>query len=152
MKKWYTVLFALVLIGFGAAVYAAPPGEEAVSSDSNMGGQTLHHHPFWGRLDLSQEQKQQMRAVWNRYRNDVHDLRYDLMEKRVEARKLFTDPKADQAAILAKERELNGLRQKLMERTMQAKLEWRSILTPEQIAKLDSMPRRHGMGRCRGMM
>ena len=100
----------------------------------------------------SQEQKQQMRAVWNRYRNDVHDLRYNLMEKRIEARKLFTDPKADQAAILAKERELNGLRQKLMERTMQAKLEWRSILTPEQIAKLDSMPRRHATGRCQGMM
>ena len=67
-------------------------------------------------------------------------------------RKLFTDPKADQAALLAKERELAALRQKLTEIRVQASLEWRSILTPEQIQKLDRMPRRKGMGRGFGMM
>jgi Spy/CpxP family protein refolding chaperone len=77
------------------------------------------------------------------------------MEKRVEMRKLFTDPKADQATLLSKEKELSALREKLMERRAQAMLEWRSILTPEQIQKLDMMPRGRGMsgmGRGRGMM
>ncbi len=93
--------------------------------------------------------------MWSRFHTDVHDLRYTLMEKRVEMRKLFTDPKTDQATLLSKEKELGGLRQKLMERRAQAMLEWRSILTPEQIQKLDMMPRGRGMsgmGRGRGMM
>jgi len=72
------------------------------------------------------------------------------MEKRVEMRKLFTDPKADQATLLSKERELSAMRQKLMERRAQAILEWRSILTPEQIQKLDMMPRGRGMSGSRG--
>jgi Spy/CpxP family protein refolding chaperone len=70
----------------------------------------------------------------------------------MEMRKLYTDPKADQAALMAKEKELAGLRDKLMERRFQAGLEFRSILTPEQIQKLDRMPHRGMMGRGPNMM
>ncbi len=153
MKKLHVVFLALLLVALGTVVYAAPPGPDAAASpDGNLQGRAWHHHPFGVRLDLSKEQKDRMREVWNRYRTDVHDLRYDLMEKRVEAKKLFTDPKTDQATLVSKEKELNGLREKLMERRTQAKLEWRSILTPEQIQKLDRMPGRRAMSHGREMM
>ena len=155
MKKLYVVLLAAVFIALGTAAYAAPsgPGETASPEEGRLEGRSMHRH-FVGKLDLSQEQRERMRDVWGRFRTDVHDLRYTLMEKRLEMRKLFTDPKTDQAALLSKGKELSGLRQKLDERRTQAMLEWRSILTPEQIQKLDLMPGRHGMvgmGR-RGMM
>jgi Spy/CpxP family protein refolding chaperone len=155
MKKLYAVLLAAVLIALGTAVYAAPSGPGDAGSPGGFQGQASHHHPFFDKLNLSQEQKERAREVWSRFHTDVHDLRYGLMEKRVEMRKLFTDPKADQATLLSKERELSAMRQKLMERRAQAMLEWRSILTPEQIQKLDMMPRGRGMsgmGRGRGTM
>ncbi|HUJ67968.1 MAG TPA: Spy/CpxP family protein refolding chaperone [Syntrophorhabdales bacterium] len=154
MKKLYAVLLAAVLVAIGTAVYAVPsdPGRTG-SPEGRPDGRSMHHHSFLGRLDLSQEQKERMHEVWSHYHSDVHDLRYAVMEKRLEVRKLFTDPKVDQAALLSKEKELSGLRQKLEERRTQAMLEWRSILTPEQIQKLDVMPRgASGMYRGRGMM
>lgn len=45
--------------------------------------------------------------------------------------------------LLAKQKEISGLRQQLSEKKAQMKIEWRRILTPEQIAKLDKMPHRH---------
>jgi len=58
-------------------------------------------------------------------------------------RKLFTDPKTDDAALLAKHKEISKLRQQLSDKKAGMKIEWRKILTPEQIAKLDRIPLRH---------
>jgi len=79
-------------------------------------------------------------------------MKYDLMVRRMEMKKLFTDPKADQAALVAKEKELSGVREKLMEKRFQAGLEVRSILTAEQIQKLDRMSHGRRAGRGFGMM
>ena len=151
MKKVQALFLVLVLAVFATAAYAAPTDPGQASSDPGFQGRT-HHQSFWSHLDLSKEQKEKMHDVWSRYKADTHDLKYDLMGRRVEMRKLFTDPKVDQAALLAKEKELAALRQKMAERRVQAGLEWRSILTPEQIQKLDGMPHRRGMGRGFGVM
>lgn len=163
MKKVYGLFLVLALVVLAGAVYAAPADREP-GRDDGLGAQGgwMHHRGMRGdcigrmafdsRLDLSKEQKDKMRDIWDRYRADTRNLKYDLMERRVEMRRLFTDPKADQASLLAKEKELAGLRQRLMERRAQATLEWRSILTPEQIEKLDRMPHERGMGRGFGMM
>jgi Spy/CpxP family protein refolding chaperone len=58
-------------------------------------------------------------------------------------RKLFTDPKTDDATLLAKQEEISKLRQQLSDKKAGMKIEWRKILTPEQIAKLDRIPHRH---------
>ena len=99
-------------------------------------------------LNLSPEQKEKMKESRSRYHSDTRDLRYDLAAKRLEMRKLFTDPKTDDATLLAKQKETSELRQQLRDKKAQKKIEWRRILTPEQIAKLDQMPHRQGaMGR-----
>ena len=74
---------------------------------------------------------------------DTHDLRYDIKMKRVEAQKLFTDPKTDDATLLAKEKELNALKHQLMDKKAEMKVEWRKILNPEQIRMFDRIHRHH---------
>ena len=100
-------------------------------------------------LNLSEDQIAKMKELRVRFHNDTRDLRYNLAIKRVEMRKLFTDPNSTDPVILAKQKEVNGLRMQLMEKMGQMKIEWRKILTPEQIAKLDRLPhkwhgKRHG--------
>src|SRR5574340_209919 len=57
-----------------------------------------------------------------------------LVAKRLELQSLWTDPKADPNAILAKEKELRNLKDQMMDKVVQMKLEARKFLTPEQIA------------------
>ncbi len=83
-----------------------------------------------------------MRALRDRFYNETRDLRYDMAQKRLEMRKLFMDPKTDDATLLAKQKEMSALRQKLQDKMAQMMIEGRKILTPEQLQKLDRM----GMG------
>jgi Spy/CpxP family protein refolding chaperone len=153
MKKVHALFLALALVFFATASYAAPPDQgPANGPDPGVRARHMQHREFGAYLDLSKEQRDRMRDVWGRFQADTHDLKYDLMGRRLEMRKLFTDPKVDQTALAAKEKELSGLQQKLMERRTQAMLEWRSVLTPDQIRKLDRMPHRRGMEGGFGMM
>jgi Spy/CpxP family protein refolding chaperone len=139
MKKVFMIFFVLVV---SAAVvgtaYAIQPGERP-GSHKEFG--------FKKYLNLSDEQLAKMKELRNRFRDETRDLRYSLAIKRLEMRKLYTDPKTDDATLLAKQKEISKLRQQLWDKKAQKKIEWRKILTPEQIAKLDRMPhRRHAKG------
>lgn len=100
-------------------------------------------------LNLSEEQVTKMKELRTRYHNETRDLKYNIAMKKLEMRKLSTDPKTSDSMLLAKQKELNGQRIQLMEKRGQMRIEWRKILTTEQIAKLDRMPhkghgKRHG--------
>jgi Spy/CpxP family protein refolding chaperone len=95
-------------------------------------------------LDLSKEQLSKMRELANRTFQEIRGPRYEVLQKGLEMRMLFTDPKVDEATLLAKQKELSSLRQKLMNRMAQMMIEGRRILTPEQIQKLDRIPMGHG--------
>jgi Spy/CpxP family protein refolding chaperone len=165
MKKWCLPVLALLLVFMGTVVFAAPldpapAGPPAPSSGfRQFEPGDVHRGPGSGfgawrgivsYLGLSQEQVTRMRELRSRLRTETHDLRYDLAVKRLEMRKLFTDPKVDDATLLAKQKEVSSLRQKLMDKRAQMMIESRKILTPEQIQKLDRMPMGHGMGRGMG--
>ncbi len=107
------------------------------------------HGPWGGMigyLNLSQDQVAKMRDIWKRYYLDTRNLRYDLMQKRIEMRKLFTDPKVDAGTLMAKQKELASIRARLMDRRAQAMIECRSLLTPEQLQRLDILMMSHRMG------
>jgi len=142
MKKIYSILIALLFVGFTAAAFAAPPdpGKPGPQGFQKHAG----FHAFGLRLNLTQDQREKMKELRKNFWADTHDLRYDIKMKRVEVQKLFTDPKTDDATLLAKEKELNGLKSQLMDKKAEMKVEWRKILTPEQIRMLDRMHRHHG--------
>ena len=135
MKKASVIIIVLIVsMALAAAVYALPP-EKGPGSHKKFG--------FKKYLNLSDEQLAKMKDLRNRFRDETRDLRYSLAIKRLEMRKLFTDPKTDDATLLAKQREISKLRQQLSDKRAQMKIEWRKILTPDQIAKLDRMPHKH---------
>lgn len=139
MKKAFMIIVVLVAsLVVAASAYAL-----------QTEGRPSHHKEFGFKkhLNLSDEQLAKMKELKNRFRDETRDLRYGLAIKRIEMRKLFTDPKTDDATLLAKQKGISKLRQQLSDRRGQMKIEWRKILTPEQIAKLDRMPhKQHARG------
>ncbi len=136
------------------------PAEAGPAMEGHMGheghsmpmmGQKGHeeHKGHWASfLNLSEEQKAKIKDIHTRFYAETRGLRYDLIEKRVELRRLFLDPKTDAAAVMAKEREVSVLRQKLGDAMARMMVDWRGVLTPEQLQKLDMMSLAHheGMG------
>jgi Spy/CpxP family protein refolding chaperone len=164
MKKWYLGMVVLFLFGLATVVFAAPPDQAPPDQGTaqqqgmmhegmgheGMGHEGMMHHGMHHEgmmhhgFKFTPEQKAKMREIWKTFWADTHDLRYDMKVKRLELRKLFTDPKADNGVLLAKEKELNAMRLKLMDRKAEMKIEWRKVLTPEQIAMLDRPEGRFG--------
>jgi Spy/CpxP family protein refolding chaperone len=135
MKKALITIVTLALsVAAAMSAYALQPSE-IPGSQKEFG--------FKKYLGLSDEPLAKMKELKNSFRNDTRDLRYNLVIKRLEMRKLFTDPKTDDATLLAKQKEISKLRQQLSDKKAGMKIDWRKILTPEQIAKLDRIPHRH---------
>ena len=165
MKRSCVLVLAAFLMVLTTAAFAAPPdpappvppqmqgpwaqGGAHPQMQSPWGGPA--RHGFGAFLNLTQEQRDRMKEIRSRFRADTHDLKYDIRLKHLEMRKLFTDPKTDDQTLLAKQKELSMLVQKLMDKKAQMKIEWRHVLTPEQIQKLDRMPKGHGMRHHPGM-
>ena len=84
-------------------------------------------------LNLSQEQKEKMKELRSRYYSDTRDLKYDLAAKRLEMRKLFTDPRTDEPTLLAKQKELNNLRQQLLEKSHRGSWSGANSLPPSKL-------------------
>jgi Spy/CpxP family protein refolding chaperone len=91
-------------------------------------------------LKLSKEQKGMIKEIKSRRHDEIRELRYELAMKHLEVQRLFTDPKTGDAAIEAKEKELSVLTTRLFEKMAQMRLQWRKILTAEQLQKLDRLP------------
>ncbi len=159
MKKLYVAMVALAMLTFGtSAVFAFGPGFDH-GAGGGPGYGCIHgtgfgpgHGPGYGprmaqALNLSKEQMDKMFELQGRSFNEMRGLRYDLFQKRLEARNMYTDPKVDEATIAAKQKEISSLQQKLHDRMAQLRLEQRRILTPEQLKKLNELQASRGFGR-----
>jgi Spy/CpxP family protein refolding chaperone len=136
MKRWYAgMAVAVLFVALAVTVYAGPGG---MGPGMGPGG--------YAYLNLSQDQMDKMWQLKNKYYNDTQATRYQMFQKQVELRKLYADPKADGAAIAAKEQEVSSLQQQLSDTMAQMRLEQRSFLTPEQIQKLKEAPYGYGRG------
>ena len=140
MKKAMIALGLAVVMLFGVAyVYAQDP-----RSTPRHGW--MPDQESWGqgkRLNLTPEQKAKFQELRRKFIEENAQLIGGLMAKRLELRSLWTDPKADSQAILAKEKELRDLQNRMKDKIIQYRLEARNSLTPEQIEKLGLMG---GMG------
>ena len=159
MKRWHLGTLLIVIMVFvtvGSTVLAFGPGGRHRSSDCIgtdacvVGPKGWYHGPSGvaADLNLSKEQMDKMWQTTEKFRTDTQKLRYELFQKRFEMKALFTDPKVDDAAIMAKEREISSLRQSMGEKIVQFRLAQRKILTPEQLQKLSEArlePRFDGM-------
>ena len=129
MKKMIIALGLAVVMLLGVTyVYAQGPG---------MGPGHRGMHESWGPgkdYPLTPEQKTKLQELRQKFREENAKLIGALVTKRLELQSLWTDPKADNKAILDKEKELRELQNQLRDKGIQMKLEARKFLTPEQIA------------------
>jgi Spy/CpxP family protein refolding chaperone len=156
MKKYGVVMFVGFLLSVSVLVFA---GE---SIDMGMGGPhslgTLHRdppggpqpmagpppmmspHPMDGpplcdKLNLSTEQMDKMWQLEEKLRSDTGTMRYEVFKREMELKKLYTDPKVEDAIILAKQKELSAVREKVDMKMMEFMLAQKKILTAEQLKK-----------------
>jgi len=112
----------------------------------------MHGEKSWGHgktLNLTPEQKAKFQELRRKFIAENGQLIGGLVAKRLELGSLWTDPKADSQAILAKEKELRDLQNRLKDKIVEYRLEARKSLTPEQIEKLGMMGGR-SFGHCSG--
>jgi Spy/CpxP family protein refolding chaperone len=106
--------------------------------------------------NLTSEQKAKFQELRRKFNEETAQLRGALVTKRVELQSLWTNPNADPKAIVDKEKELRDLQNQMKDKAVQAKLEARKFLTPEQIQESGpgmgrGFGRGHMMGHGRGM-
>jgi len=149
MRKTIVLLGLVALMVLGVAyAYAQGPG-----SGPGRGGM----HESWGPgrdYPLTSEQKAKFQELRRKFREENAKLIGAMVTKKLELRSLWTDPKADSKAILDKEKELRDLKNQLMDKAVQMRLEARKFLTPEQIQNWNPgrrMGRGHRMGFGHGM-
>ncbi len=79
-----------------------------------------------------------MQALREANWKEITPLQNELMNKRFELRSLWAQPNPDQEKILAKQKEVNTLREKIQEKATKHRLEMQQILTPDQQAQLSA--------------
>jgi Spy/CpxP family protein refolding chaperone len=148
MKKWHVGLMVVLFVALTTSVFAfAPrgggPGQgqgfgqgPCAAGSGGPGCAGMGRGGFGAALNLSKEQMDKMWQLRETFRNDTQPLRHELFQKKFDLRKLYTDPNTDEATLLAKQKEVNALRQQMQDKMVQFKLEQRKVFTPEQLKKL----------------
>jgi Spy/CpxP family protein refolding chaperone len=155
MKKLYVVLAGVFFVALAATAFAFGPGGTAMMGKGgygvHRGGEMdpgfMGHGP---KLDLSTEQLAAMKQIREKYRVDTEALRNECIQKNVELKTVYADPNANDAAILAKQKEVDTLQQKMQAKMVQLRLEQRKIFTPEQLKKMGEAAQEFGNGKGRG--
>ena len=144
MKKTATIIGTLVLVvvlampvfaynrgwGKGRGIGIGPEGRQAPCCENIP--------------NLTPEQSAKLKELREQHDKEILPLKNELTAKRAELRNLWSQSDPDEAAIKAKEQEINDLRNKLQDKMTGHRLEVGKIFTPEQRAQLQSS--RQGRG------
>ncbi len=172
MKKLYVAIGLVALVALATASFAVGPGpttdEPCVGCPGpgagygpGAGGGPGWHRgygpgagrgPGWwaSELNLTKEQEDKLIELRKRQWEATKALRDQMYQKRQEMRSLFANPGTDDATIIAKQKELSGLQQKMQEAMVQFRLEERKVFTPEQLNKMKDLRYGYGRGAGRG--
>lgn len=98
-------------------------------------------------LGLSADQQKQVTELQSKHEADVAPLRAQIEGKRAELQALWSTPSPDRRAILAKQAEMEPLRERIQAAHVDFHLAVQKLLTPEQRERWTSM---RGPGYCAG--
>jgi zinc resistance-associated protein len=128
---WLLAVALVLSLGLAAAVYAAGPM-----------GMGMGHGP--GMMNLTPDQAGKFFDLKEKFRTDTASLRKNLLIKHLEMKPLWKAENPDEKAILAKQKEINALRDQMMEKSVAFRLEARKI--SPQLAFGRGMGMGHGGG------
>ena len=118
----------LLILGFETAL-AAPWGGKVARG---------WFGPWWlsrgvlNTLDLTEEQKESLKALEEKTFDELLDIKQELMRKTWELRRLWAEDAPDEEKINAKNAEITALRLRLKETLKKCQEGLNNILTPEQ--------------------
>ena len=140
MKKVMTIVAVIalaVIVSSPAMAYRGMGG----GFDRGPGGYAMMD-PARG-LDLTAEQTQKINAMREAHLKEIKPLQDQIYAKSGDLRLLWLAKTPDQEKILALQKEVRNLRDQWTDKMTGFRLEARKVLTPEQLAKVQS----YGVGR-----
>jgi zinc resistance-associated protein len=141
MKKVMTIVAVIAL----AAVVASPAmAYRGMGGGYGSGPGNIADIAAARGLNLTAEQTEKINAMRAAHLKDMQPLQDQMVTKSRELRTLWLATTPDQEKINALQKEVRNLRDQLTDRMTGYRLEARKILTPEQLAKVQSD---YGMGR-----
>ena len=150
MKKVNKIkaLAAVIALSIAVAVpvVLAQTGGEGQKSERRMhrgghgkrGGDRLMGRGF-GKLDLTDAQKAQLKQIRESHRETISPLRQEIRAKRQEIRQASQGGAFDEALVKQKLTEIASIEAKLMAEQNRIHQEMLTVLTPEQKTKLEQM-------------
>jgi len=141
-----------LMLASTAALAHGPGGGRGPGGAGCMGGGPGMGRGFGAHaaqaLGLSAEQQKQVTALQTKHESEVAPVRAQLQAKRVELQALWSAASPDRKAILAKQSEMEPLREKMQAAQVDFRLAVEKLLTPEQRAQWSTM---RGPGHGNGM-
>lgn len=134
-KIW---MVGLALMAMTGAAVAAGPGYGFGKNINCPGG--------YNQLNLTPEQKTKLTELREKQWKETVSLRNEIQTNRLELQALWTAPNPDKNKILAKQKEINELRNALQAKATDFRLETRKVLTPEQAAQMGTFGPGMGFG------
>lgn len=136
MKKTliiFTIVAMLIAtIGYSVLAYG-PASGSGRGQGGRMGMRNGGGNGFMAELKLTSEQQQKLLVIRQQFQKDTQNLRFEMQQKNLELRQLWSVKPLNQAAIGSKTKEVTALRVQITAKrdTMQEKM--KAILTPEQL-------------------
>jgi Spy/CpxP family protein refolding chaperone len=136
MKKTliiFTIAAMLITtIGYSVLAYG-PASGRGRGQGGRMGMRNGGGNGFMAELKLTSEQQQKLLVIRQQFQKDTQNLRFEMQQKNLELRQLWSAKPLNQAAIESKTKEVTALRVQITAKrdTMQEKV--KAVLTPEQL-------------------
>ena len=137
---WLLALALVLSLGLAAAVYAAGPM-----------GMGMGHGRGHGMMNLTPDQAGKLFDLKEKFRTDTASLRKDLLIKHLEMKPLWKAENPDQNAILAKQKEINALKDQMSLKMVAFRLEAKKIAPQAAFGMGMGHGRGMGMGMGEGM-
>ena len=152
MKHGAIAVLMTVVVAAGLALAQPGPAPAAPTPAAKMYAGMAHGMPgMQGMMagpmmpDMTPEQSEKMDALRTALVKEMLPLRTDLRVKRIELDALWRADEPDAKKIIAKVREIGGLRQKMEIARINHRFDMRKLMTPEQRKAMKKMGMRRGM-------
>jgi Spy/CpxP family protein refolding chaperone len=142
-------------LGLVTAVSAMPPGGGPgcgqggyrMNADQRFGAPGARLERLAARLDMTEAQRAEVRAIFEGSRDEMVALREQMKANRTDIRELMYSGDFDEAAVRRIAAEQGDLKAEMIVLRARQRAEMRAVLTDEQISQLEQMrQRRQGRG------
>ncbi len=113
---------------------------------AGMGCGSYGRGAWMEKLNLTPDQIQKLQTLHAKFFRETIPQRNEVMAGQMEMRALWSQTNPDPAMILAKQKQINALREQIQEKAIRYRLEARKVFTPEQLAKIAPYFAGFGMG------